>query len=271
MRSIPAVAPADERRPKDAAQFGEAKGAHISVHGHITMSEFRRRTVEGRGTTDTHNGMLNRFLVMYSMRERIVTRPMAVPHATRAELANMLATNVHGLFFGLPQAVDHTGHRKIVLHLTEDALALWDAEYPRITAATYDSEYVSAMMARRELHTLVVAALLAALNGESAVGVEPLRAGLAWLAYVADTTTRVFATLEQRKKARLLRGWVAKLRAKLREKGDMTLREIQQTFNKSAFKPHEQHEAIKAMVEASPPLIEVDGRTVRLTPAGKAS
>ena len=126
------------------------------------------------------------------------------------------------------------------------------------------------MMARRELHTLVVAALLAALNGESAVGVEPLRAGLAWLAYVADTTTRVFATLEQRKKARLLRGWVAKLRAKLREKGDMTLREIQQTFNKSAFKPHEQHEAIKAMVEASPPLIEVDGRTVRLTPAGKA-
>ena len=40
MRSIPAVAPADERRPKDAAQFGEAKGAHISVHGReMTLAE----------------------------------------------------------------------------------------------------------------------------------------------------------------------------------------------------------------------------------------
>ena len=244
-------------------------GAHVSVLGHITMSEFRRRTVDNKRSTDTHNGLLNRFLVMYSVRDRIVTRPEPVPEAIRRELAGILANNVHAVFD--QHCSDHRGHRRVVLRMTHAAWRLWEDEYPRITSATYDSEYVYAMMARRELHTLVIAALLAAMNGESAVDVPALRAGLAWGAYVADTNTRVFATIAQRQQAQRLRAWVAKLRGKLREHGVMDLRQIQQRFHNSAFTPEQQKLAIRHMAEASPPLIEfLDGKAIRLTEAGKA-
>ena len=242
-------------------------GAHLSVLGHITMSEFRRRTVDSKRSTDTHNGLLNRYIVMFSVRDRIVTRPQPVPEQTRRELAGLLATHVHAVFD--QHYSDHRGHRKVVLRMTDAAWRLWEAEYPRITSASYDSEYVYSMMARRELHTLAIAALLAAMNGESAVDEPALRAGLAWGAYVADTNTRVFATIAQRRQAQRLRGWVAKLRAKLREHGDMTVRQIQQRFGNSAFTPEQQKLAIREMAEASPPLIEVVGKTIRLTDAGK--
>jgi hypothetical protein len=239
-----------------------ATDVHLCVFGHVTMEEFKRRTVDRKGSTDVSNGLLNRFAVLYSSREKIVPQPKPVPEDVRAEIAAILARNVHTLF---ATRADHRSKRQLVLHRTTEADALWHNQYSRITQLRYDSEIVRLMMARREPLTLTIAALLAAMNGESAIGVEALRAALAWGDYIATTNTKVFATFEEREKAVLLRDRIAKIRQKLAEHGGaMTLRDLQRKLGGKSLKPPELREAIKAMIDAAPPELRAEGSMLRL-------
>jgi hypothetical protein len=238
-----------------------ASNAHICVLGHITLAEFRRRTVGDKRSTEVGNGMLNRFCVLYSARERLVARPTPVSEARRRELVDLLAKNVAAVFGEV--AADHRSRRVHVMRLTDGAAALWVREYERLTTEHYDNDTVSELMGRREVIALSLAALLAAMNGESAVGTDALRAALAWSAYIADTNRRVFATLEQRRRAQKLRADIERVKGALAER-PMTRRELRQKYSGTKLDSTSLDAALRAMLEAAPQEVEKDGQTYRL-------
>lgn len=238
-----------------------ATGAHLSILGHITMDEFRRKTIESKTSTEATNGLLNRFVVLFSRRDKLVSRPQPVPLAVRQALAAEIANNVHALFES--NLSDHRSHRVVLLNFTDEAQALWDDAYKDVTSASYDSAMVAAIMGRRELHTRVIACLLAAMNGESAVGTGALRAALAWGKYGAESITKVFASIEQRRQGAQLARNVAKLRDRLSlaPNRSMKRRDIRNAFHNSAFKPELQDRTIAWMLNQAPPQLAWDPAT----------
>lgn len=241
----------------------KATGAHVCVLGHITMHEFRRLTTEDRRSSEATNGLLNRFLICFSVRDKLEPNPQPVPDDVRARLVSTLQDNVQALFGTRP--ADHRSRRVVVMRLTEGARALWNDEYRRLAEMQFDSPIVAAVLSRRDAHVLVLSALLAALNGEHAVGVEALRAGIAWVHYMATTTTRVFVAYDERKRAEQLRADRAKvLRAVHEAGGSMQLRSLQQKFSKSKFTKELQRRAIQSLLEDAPPKLRKDGTWLHL-------
>lgn len=235
-----------------------ATAPHFCILARITAAEFRKWTVDNKRSTEATNGLLNRFVVLFSVRDRVVSEPRPVPYDLRLRLANKLAANVHAAFH--MHWSDHRSRRSVVLRLTDEARELWRTEYQAITTARYDSPTVAALMGRREANTLVIAALLAAMNGESAIGVEPLRAALAWGAYVASTVRRVFTTWAERRNAADLRRRIGRVHDKLAESGGVMLHSklLRALAGQRGLDAKGLLEVVQAMQEASPPLIVVE-------------
>lgn len=239
-------------------------GAHICMLGHVTMHEFRKQTVENKRNTDISNGLLNRFCIVYSARNKLVANPKPVPDDIRRALAQRIAFSVHEVFADVGN-VGPNDRRLVEFRLDRRAQVLWDSVYKTISNQRYDSEVVAALMSRREALARMLAVLLAALNGECRVSRAALLAALAWSEYMVASTSRVFASIEQRRKAKQLRADIESIVewAKTREGFAFSARELAQRWHKR-LDDKRRNAALQAMLEAAPPQLVKDGGTYRL-------
>ncbi|MES9985924.1 MAG: DUF3987 domain-containing protein [Candidatus Thiodiazotropha sp. 6PLUC6] len=148
--------------------------------GNITPGEL---TGHDQGAVMTVNGMLNRTLMLWVRTERRVPIPRAIPNDRLEALAQQLAQAI------LLARGGHwdTHYRKqpelaTAIELDDEARALWVAAYPFLVNPP-DCELVRVLCRRHRLHVLILASLMALLNGQPQVSREHLSAALGWSDY----------------------------------------------------------------------------------------
>ncbi len=137
-----------------------ATGAHISVIGHITESEFREKMKE----VAIANGFGNRFLVCCARRARLLP-----------EGGSLSDEEFSALAFKLQQIIADA--RKVSRMVrSEEARRLWREEYPKLSSDRAGS--YGAMTSRAEAHVLRLSLLYALADCSSEISLAHLKAAL---------------------------------------------------------------------------------------------
>lgn len=138
----------------------KATGAHISIIGHITVSELRSNLT----TTEMMNGFGNRFLWCYVKRSKYLPDGATVPDDVFDALAKKIG-----------EAVEYA---KTVIHMERDdeARQLWHKVYPELSEGK--PGLVGAMLARAEANVLRLSCIYALLDKSSVIQLPHLQAAL---------------------------------------------------------------------------------------------
>jgi hypothetical protein len=154
-----------------------ARGAHISIIGHITEEELRRYLTE----TERANGFANRILWVLVRRSKVLPEGAAVPDAV---LAPLVAELREVLTFA------HT-----VGEVTRDeaARAVWAEVYPGLSEG--QPGMLGAIISRAEAQVLRLSVLYAVLDLSAVVRTPHLYAALAVWQYAEESAQRIFGGL----------------------------------------------------------------------------
>ena len=152
-----------------------ASAPHVSFVGHITASELRHY-VSG---LEVANGLLNRFCFVACRRARLLPEGGNPDPLAGTCLAERLGEHL--------AAAGRLGH---VRFTAAARVAWWDA-YVHLSAPK--TGMVGGLLARAEAHVLRLSLIYALIDGESSIGVEHLRAGLALWEYCADAVQFCFS------------------------------------------------------------------------------
>lgn len=150
-----------------------ATGAHITLVGHITVEELRRKLT----STEQANGFANRILWVYARRTQFLPRGGSLERADWTDIARRLEQAL-----GKP----HDGD----LDLDEKAWRLWDSVYEDLT--TSSPGLLGAVTARAESQVRRIATIYALLDGEGVVRVVHLEAALEVWRYCRESAAVIF-------------------------------------------------------------------------------
>ena len=151
-----------------------AKGAHISIVGHVTADELRREL----SSTEAGNGFANRFLWL------CVRRSKELP-----EGGSLDGHELDTLKARLKAAIQH-GKAIELMERDEAARALWRAVYHDLSEG--GPGLAGAVTSRGEAHVMRLALLYALLDGESVIRYPHLTAALALWEYVEASAKYIF-------------------------------------------------------------------------------
>jgi hypothetical protein len=152
-----------------------AKGAHISVIGHVTLEELRRRLTD----TEAANGFANRFLFGLVRRPHLLPSGGNLEDAVLAELGKRV------------RAALERFRRFTRLRRTHEAEVLWKELYERM-ALDLAGGLTGAITARAEAQVLRLSVVYAGLNGTSEIGVPHLEAAWAVWRFCEDSAAYIF-------------------------------------------------------------------------------
>ena len=155
-----------------------AKGAHISLVGHITADELRREL----DRTEYANGLANRFLFVVARRARLL--PFGGENVNETALSSIASE--------LAEAADvaHARHGQR-LSMDSEAAELWREIYPVLSADRRG--FLGALTARAEAHVVRLAVLYAILDSAPAIQRCQLIAALALWVYCDESTQYIFS------------------------------------------------------------------------------
>lgn len=204
-----------------------AKGAHISILGHITKYELAQLLQKVEKT----NGLINRFCCFMVRRQRLVPFPRRIPDAQLEPLAGRLAEAIQ--FAQQPREMDFAD---------KETRAMWEAVYPVLEKEDpeigEETSRVSAQVQR-------IAMIYALLDKAEAFDVNHLAAALAVMDYCLASTRLVFtAAVESASQTAKLSLTGAIL--KLLESGEKAKKDITVAF-KNTHKSKEIAEALASL------------------------
>lgn len=159
---------------------------HVCIIGHITGHELREKSTEN----DAANGLMNRFMLLYVYRPKLVALPEPTPERKLDQLAERIADAVIAAAGGDLHA---NNNREAILE--EEARALWIKSYPHLTRDR-DGKGGN-LLARSEVYARMLAMVFASMDGRR--GIEPcdLRAAIAWVEYWHASVTYTFNCADQ--------------------------------------------------------------------------
>lgn len=160
-----------------------ASRPHVVIAGHITGQELRERATEG----DTANGLLNRFMVLFVYRPKLVPLPRPSRADMVESLALRLADAIHNATGG-----NLAGNCEREVRLGDEAEELWCQMYPSLTKDR--DGRIGSLLARTEVYARMLAMIFALLDSRSEIEPCDLLAASAWIDYWADSATYVFRT-----------------------------------------------------------------------------
>jgi putative DNA primase/helicase len=156
-----------------------ATGAHFVTIGHVTREELTALLTQ----TDVMNGFANRFMMVYSARNKRVHEPQPTP----PELVNAFAYRIAG---AVKLAAERGAHP---IARTEDARRRWIQMSDELECRVRPAN-IAKLMARDMVYLWTLSAALALINCEQTVDVRHLDAALAWLDFWEDTANFCFTT-----------------------------------------------------------------------------
>ncbi len=152
-----------------------ATGAHISLVGHITAEELRRKLTE----TEQANGFANRILWIYAQRSKSLPfggNLSSVDWTPYVDRLSTVLSNKNEKTFGF----------------SPSARKMWAAIYEELS--TTPPGLLGAVLARGPAQVRRLAVIYALLDGKSIVTAPHLRAALALWRYAADSAALIFGS-----------------------------------------------------------------------------
>ncbi|SCY62497.1 putative DNA primase/helicase [Nitrosospira sp. Nl5] len=224
---------------------------HVSVLGHITGYELREKAT----ATDVANGLLNRFLMLYVYRPKLVALPRPTSEARIEELAQRVADAIMVITDGNLHA-----DNIYEVNFSDAARDLWVEQYPSITR---DREGKGgSLLARSEMYARMLAMIFAAMDSRLIIEEWDLHAAIAWVEYWNASVNYIFncgddeGTLDPE---------AAKVFEIIKAKPGISLSELQSRCNNKAST--KVTDALKLLLGLAPPLIEEHKRETAGRPA----
>jgi putative DNA primase/helicase len=217
-----------------------ASRPHVVIGGHITGQELREKATEG----DTANGLLNRFMVLFVYRPKLVP----LPKPTRAASIEWLAQRLTGAVMAATGGNLH-GNCEREVRLGDEASELWCEMYPHLTR---DREgKIGSLLARTEVYARMLAMVFALLDSRDEIEPCDLRAAMAWIDYWAESAAYVFRTGDGEDDQ--VSEFESEVLDLIRAQPGITLTAIQRHWHNNKVKPVKA--ALERLTSMAPPLI----------------
>lgn len=217
-----------------------ASRPHVVIGGHITGQELREKATEG----DTANGLLNRFMVLFVYRPKLVP----LPKPTRAASIEWLAQRLTGAVMAATGGNLH-GNCEREVRLGDEASELWCELYPHLTR---DREgKIGSLLARTEVYARMLAMVFALLDSRDEIEPCDLLAAMAWIDYWAESAAYVFRTGDGEDDQ--VSEFEAEVLELIRAQPGITLTAIQRHWHNNKVKPVKA--ALERLTSMAPPLI----------------
>ncbi len=217
----------------------KASRPHIVIVGHITGFELREKSTEN----DAANGLLNRFLILYVYRPKLVPLPEPTPEAVLDGLAVRLADAIEYASRGNVHA--HNTHEVTMIPEARD---LWRELYPQITRDR-DGKGGN-LLARSEMYARMLAMIFALMDLRSEIEPCDLTAALAWVDYWHQSVVYIFQCEEDEAE---LDPFSVDVLALVTARPGITLSQIQENWNRKRTKPVKA--SLERLLSLAPPLI----------------
>ncbi|MCC7350039.1 MAG: DUF3987 domain-containing protein [Phycisphaerales bacterium] len=153
----------------------KATGAHISIIGHITLTELRQLLA---GTSELFNGWANRFLWVYTRRRKLLP-----------DGGQLHAVDLTGEKKRLTAAIEH-GKQDLLIARDREAADLWERLYPELEVD--HPGIFGAVTARSSAQVLRLAMIYALLDCEAWVRPVHLQAAVAVWRYCEVSAAYIF-------------------------------------------------------------------------------
>lgn len=213
---------------------------HVVVGGHITGQELREKATEG----DTSNGLLNRFMVVFVYRPKLVP----LPKPARASSVEWLAQRLTGAVVAATMG-NLNGNCTHEVSMCDSAEELWCELYPSLTK---DREgKIGALLARTEIYARMLAMVFALLDSRDEIEPCDLRAAVAWVDYWTESAAYVFRTGDGDDEQ--LTEFEADVLALVKSTPGITLSAIQEHWHRNKTK--EVKAALERLSSQAPPLL----------------
>lgn len=171
-----------------------ASRPHIVMLGQITPDEFLRKTE----TVELMNGLINRYMLILSKRNRSVPFPKPAPVGRVKDLAQRLAASL-SFAWGGKHAFDPTAENRLRVTLSPEAETLYQRDYDRLTRER--PGIVGGATGRMSTQVWIIAATYAVLDQSCVVNAEHMEAALGWARYGIDCAALLFNAKDNKKGA----------------------------------------------------------------------
>jgi hypothetical protein len=208
----------------------QATGSHISMIGHITVTEL----LECLKEVENKNGFSNRVLWIGTKRTKQLPIPPWINWRKQGDIIERLQKVIET--FG-------TGSQEREIHWSKDAEALWGKFYRSINAT--NKGIVGSIIARSDAHVLRLAMLYTVLDNSALITEQHLQAAIAFWRFCERSAMWIFGEKTGNKEADQIY-WALQREPK----GSLTRTEISEdVFNRHASK-QKLDQAFSALVDA---------------------
>jgi len=218
----------------------KATRPHVVIGGHITGFELREKATEN----DAANGLLNRFLILYVYRPKLVPLPRATPDDVLQQLARQVAQAIDFACCSDPHADNQ--HE---VTLTGEAEDFWCERYPEITRDR-DGKGGN-LLARSEMYARMLAMIFCLMDPRSQIEPCDMRAALAWLDYWHRSIVYIFECDDD--DAELDEFTTAVLRV-VSERPGISLSQVQEAWSRK--RTAQVKKSLERLLNLAPPLIQ---------------
>ncbi|MFI9651123.1 DUF3987 domain-containing protein [Guyparkeria halopsychrophila] len=158
---------------------------HVCVHGAITPFELRARM----DATAAHNGLMNRFLIIFAERTRLV----AFPEPTPDEVVQRLAVRTRDVIKFARGDYPRTKYAAPIT-LSDEAREMYREAYPDLRRRDGSTPIITSVLERRAPITMRLAGLFAMTDQTAVIGVDHMRAALAWSRFHRESVGFIFGS-----------------------------------------------------------------------------
>ena len=213
---------------------------HVCIIGHITGHELREKSTEN----DAANGLMNRFMLAYVYRPKLVPLPKPTPEATLDELAKHIANAV---IAAAGNDLHASNNREVVLGA--EAERLWVDSYPHLTRDR-DGKGGS-LLARSEVYARMLAMIFASMDGRREIAPRDLNAAIAWVEYWHASVSYTFNCADDGSD---LDPFTTQVYEVIAKQPGITLTELQDHWKRKRTK--EVKASLERLLNLAPPLAE---------------
>ncbi|AUN94817.1 YfjI family protein [Pseudazoarcus pumilus] len=216
-----------------------ASRPHVVIIGHITGHELRERATEG----DAANGLLNRFVILFVYRPKLVPLPKPTPAHKLDALATHFADAVEAATGG-----NLLANCTQEVTLGDEAAELWCEQYPRLTRDR-DGK-LGALLARTEVYARMLAMIFALMDCRREIEPCDLHAAFAWIDYWIESVSFVFRSGDGDDE---LDPFATEVFQAVKARPGISLTELQEVWHRKKIKPV--RAALETLLNLAPPLI----------------
>lgn len=208
----------------------KATGAHISIIGHITLTELRQLLA---GTSELFNGWANRFLWVYTRRRKLL------PDGGQLHAVDFTDEKKR-----LTAAIEHGKQQDLLIARDREAAGVWERLYPELEID--HPGIFGAVTARSSAQVLRLAMLYALLDLEAWVRPVHLQAAVAVWRYCEASAAYIFAGGGEQA-ADPLAGLVAWIEGR---GGRVTVRDLVRNLHRYKGKPGQAEADLQTLTDA---------------------